>query len=519
MYDPTRMSGESLPLWYNQGASEHTSPSLPTHLVDVAIIGAGMAGLSIAYHLLRAGKSVVVLDKGNIGSGETGRTTAHIANALDDHFFMLERMHGEEGARLAAASHTAAIASIESIANAEDIACAFSRVDGFLFLHAGTDRHELEQELAAAQRAGLEVDLLPHAPVPFLSGPALRFRNQAQFHPMAYLLGLAKAITRMGGKIITGAHVTGVQEDTPLRVQLEGGESLVAGSVVVATNTPIIDRFAMHTKQAPYRSYVIGVPVLKGSIPRALYWDTGDPYHYLRLAGDDDLLLVGGEDHKVGQDSSPEDCWARLEDWTMERFPTAGAVQFRWSGQVQEPADGLAFIGKNPGLNPHVYIVTGDSGNGITHGALAGVLISDLICDRSNPWKDLYDPSRKILGREAAREFVKENVNVALHYGQWLLPGDRALPQIEPGHGAVLRRGMRRVAVYVDDDGQRHECSAKCPHLGCIVAWNRAERSWDCPCHGSRFDPYGHVLTGPAQRDLGRLDQEQPALDPPASAE
>jgi nitrite reductase/ring-hydroxylating ferredoxin subunit len=278
---------------------------------------------------------------------------------------------------------------------------------------------------------------------------------------------------------------------------------------VVTTNSPINDVFAMHSKQAAYRSYVLGVAIEPGSVPSALYWDTEDPYHYVRLAEHGKLLIVGGEDHKVGQSQAPEQSWERLEQWTRDRFAGLGETRYRWSGQIWEPADGLAFIGRNPGRADNIYLCTGDSGNGITHGALAGLLLSDLILGQENPWSEVYDPSRKITQPRAAREFVKENFNVALRYGEWLLPGAKAAEKIEPGHGAVVRKGVRRVAVYVDELNARHECSAVCPHLGCLVSWNRAERSWDCPCHGSRFDPYGRVLTGPARRDLQRDLDEQ----------
>jgi glycine/D-amino acid oxidase-like deaminating enzyme/nitrite reductase/ring-hydroxylating ferredoxin subunit len=517
------MSGDSRPFWYEQTNVQHEpSSSWPDTPVDVAIVGAGITGLSTAYQLLKAGRSVVVVDKGQIASGETGRTTAHVANALDDHFYMLERMHGRDGARLAAESHAAAIASIEAICTSEQIECGFTRVDGYLFAASPRDQAELERELSAARRAGLDVEMVDGAPLPFATGPCLRFRNQAQFQPLSYLEGLARAIRALGGRICTGARVQRVEEGSPVRVHVDGGSSLSASHVVIATNTPINDVFAMHTKQAPYRTYVVGMAIDKGSLPRALYWDTGDPYHYVRVAGDDDLLIVGGEDHKVGQSQTPEQSWSRLEQWTREHFPGARETRYRWSGQVWEPADGLAYIGRNPGRADNVYLCTGDSGNGITHGALAALIITDLIVGRENPWTALYEPARKVTRPLAAREFVKENLNVALRYGEWLLPGDSALQQIELGHGAVVRRGVRRVAIYVDETGKRHACSAVCPHLGCLVSWNRAERSWDCPCHGSRFDPFGRVLTGPAVRDLEPVSNQPvdaPDEAPPPSAE
>lgn len=270
----------------------------------------------------------------------------------------------------------------------------------------------------------------------------------------------------------------------------------------MATNTPVNDRFTIHTKQAAYRTYVIGVGVPIGSVTKALYWDTPDPYHYVRLqdAGDHEILIVGGEDHKTGQADDTDDRFNRLEAWTRERFPMSGTVAFRWSGQVMEPIDSLAFIGRNPG-DTNIYIVTGDSGNGMTHGTIAGMLLTDLIQGRQNEWAALYDPARITL--MAATEFMKENLNVAAQFRDYASGGEVAdAQQIEPGTGAIIRDGIKKLAVYRDIEGRLHTCSAVCPHLGCIVDWNSVENTWDCPCHGSRFDALGKVLNGPANRGL-----------------
>ncbi|MGV3539858.1 MAG: FAD-dependent oxidoreductase, partial [Rufibacter sp.] len=269
----------------------------------------------------------------------------------------------------------------------------------------------------------------------------------------------------------------------------------------------------MHTKQAPYRTYVVGLKVPKGSVPTALYWDDSDPYHYVRLAsvaGEEELgseiLVVGGEDHKTGQASEDEnERYQCLEDWARQKFPMSTELVYKWSGQVMEPVDYLGFIGRNPGDSKTVYIATGDSGHGMTHGTIAGVLLTDLICGRTNPWEQLYDPGRVTLTVDSAKEFLKENLNVAGQYLDWVKPGAKEGDTIPPGTGSVVQKGMAKVAVYCDAQGNRHECSAVCTHLGCIVQWNNSEHSWDCPCHGSRFDPYGKVVAGPAIRDLDKL--------------
>jgi glycine/D-amino acid oxidase-like deaminating enzyme/nitrite reductase/ring-hydroxylating ferredoxin subunit len=484
-------------------------------VADVCVVGAGLAGMTTAYLLALAGKSVVVLDQGRIGSGETGRTTAHLSNAIDDRYTEIERLHGEEGARLAADSHTAAIATIERIVQDERIDCDFERVDGYLFAASPEHASLLDEEIKAAHRAGLSgVERIARAPLPdFDTGPCLRFPRQAQFHPLRYLMGLTDAVKREGGRLYTETQVTSISAGPTVKIETATRRIITADAVVVATNTPINDWMAIHTKQMAYRTYVISGLVPRGSVPHALIWDTADPYHYIRLQPYDDqsdVLIVGGEDHKTGQADDMAARYARLIEWTRTRVPAMGPVGAQWSGQIMESVDGLAFIGRNPGDQANVYIATGDSGMGMTHGTIAGILLSDLILGRGNAWASLYDPSRVRLG--AAGEYTQENLNTAVQYTDWLAGGDASSASaVPPGSGAVLREGLTKIAVYRDADGRLHACSAVCPHLGCIVHWNPGEQTWDCPCHGSRFNPYGKVLHGPAMSDLSVTDEARNA--------
>ena len=497
-------NGRTTSVWMTTAPLRDEAPLASDLQTDVCIVGAGLAGLTTAYLLTQEGKRVVVVDDGPTAGGETCRTTAHLVSALDDRFYHLEKLHGVEGARLAAQSHVAAIDTIERIAQEESIACDFMRLDGYLFVPPGDDLTQLDDELKAAHRAGLvDVSRVDRAPLAtFDTGPALRFPRQGQFHVLKYLNGVADAAKQRGARIYNGTHVDRIAGGKNARVETSRG-TVTADAIVVATNSPVNDLVAIHTKQAAYRTFVVGARVRHGTVPQILLWDTPDPYHYVRLQRADghDVLIVGGEDHKTGQANHAQDRFRRLQQWTRERFPDVEGFDFRWSGQVMEPVDSLALIGRNPLDSDNVYVATGDSGNGMTHGTIAGLLLTDLIMGRVNPWAALYDPSRKTLG--AIKEFARENVNVAAQYADLVTPGEvDDVSQVPPGEGAILRRGVSKIAVYRDDKGVLHERSAICTHLGCVVQWNSIERTWDCPCHGSRFQTDGHVVNGPANQAL-----------------
>jgi glycine/D-amino acid oxidase-like deaminating enzyme/nitrite reductase/ring-hydroxylating ferredoxin subunit len=474
---------------------------------DVCVIGGGIAGVSTAYQLTRAGSRVVLVESRTLGAGETGATTAHLSSALDDRYSSLEKRLPDGGARLAYESHQAAIETIDQTAGAEGIECDFVTLDGYLFLAPAHSADVLDEERDAAARAGYtdveRLDTIPGAT--FDSGPCLRFSRQGRFHPLKYLAGLAGAIERGGGRIFTGSPVVEFGGGADAMVRTQEGFSVRAGAVVVTTNTPVNDRFVVHTKQAPYQTYAIGAAVPSGVVLDALYWDTGDPYHYVRLQELPDgrtMLIVGGEDHHSGHSYDAETRFKRLAEWARERFPIQD-VEFEWSGQVMEPIDGMAFIGRNPMDHDNVYIATGDSGHGITHGVIAGLLIRDLISGTPNPWTDLYDPSR-INFRELG-DYFKNNLHVAKHYAEWISRGQGRVDdvaEIQPGSGRIYWNGIQPLAIYRDEGGELQQRSAVCTHLGCIVHWNEAAKTWDCPCHGSGFEPDGKVVRGPARDEL-----------------
>jgi glycine/D-amino acid oxidase-like deaminating enzyme len=389
---------------------------------DTAIVGGGIAGMTTAYLLSMSGNKVVLLEDGYIGSGETSRTTAHITHALDDRYYNLISKHGPKRSRLAAESHTSAIDFIERLVETEEINCDFQRLDGFLFLDPSDKERSLERELKALKTVGISnAKLIGESPLTDTDiSPCIQFPNQAQFQPMVYLQGLSSAMTsKFGAKIFTETHAEEVEpagggnDDDNVKIKTQDGFTISAGNVVIATNAPIVDKKSkIYDKQKPMRTYAIAIKVPRDTISRALYWDTGNqkskedvkPYHYVRtqkIPNDEnnELIIVGGEDHKTGElDNlvSESSRFDNLYSWMNETFSIKGTIVYDWSGQVLEPLDGLAFIGRNPGKDENIYIATGDSGNGMTHGTVAGVILSDLILKGKNEWADVYDPSRKI---------------------------------------------------------------------------------------------------------------------------
>lgn len=479
---------------------------------DVLVVGGGIAGITTAYCLTKAGKQVVLIEDGFLYSGETGRTTAHVVNALDDRYSNIISMHGKDNATLVAESHTDAIEFIESTIRELNIDCDFTRLDGYLFLHPSDKEKTLDDEYKATNEVGIKTTIINNVPgIGFEPGRALKFPAQAQFHPLKYLDGLVRYITRNGGKIYTQTRAEAFKKNEVTA----NACTIKAKDIVVATNTSISN----HTKQFAYRTYVIGAVIPKGTIEKALWWDSGDhdskwivyPYHYARLQqydGEYDLLIVGGEDHKTGQadteDVSQEERYEKLLKWTRERFPSITKVVYQWSGQVMEPVDSLAFIGKKPGED-NVYVITGDSGNGMTHCTIGGMLITDLITGKENPWQKIYNPKR--ISLKATGDFLHEAGNMAAQFVDYLKAGDiKSQKELANNEGAIMNVGLHKVSVYKNAQGNVHAYTAVCPHKGCVLQWNKDEKTFDCPCHGSRFTNEGIMINGPAVTNLERFE-------------
>lgn len=516
--DPDLTAGRHVSYWTDTDNAPVQNTLKENLETDVVIVGGGIAGLSLAYCLVQSGKQIILVEDGNIGSGETGRTTAQLVTALDNRYCNLEKTLGTEKTKLIAESHTAAIDFIESTVKNEQIKCGFERVDGFLFQHPSDKLNSLQEELEAAQRAGVAVKEVEATPGILQRIKSLCFTGQAQFHPLQYLDGLRRCIERKGGTIFTGTHASVIDHEG---ITSRDGYSVKARYVVVATNSPVNCRSNLLEMQRPHRTYVIGALVKKGSVPNALWWDTGDlnvnpttpPYHYVRVHpynAEYDLLLSGGEDHPTGdsgkENGSESNRHKILEEWTRAIFSIKEIV-YRWSGQIQEPKDGLGYIGRNPLDHGNIYIITGDSGNGMTHSTIGALLISDLINGKKNKWETIYDPSRyKLEPIKALSRANRSKVISSLDTTKDLIHNEIS-PLIKTGEGKLLDVLENKLGAYRAENGSLHIVSAKCTHLHCTLAWNADELSWDCPCHGSRFTYDGKVINAPANEDLPTISQ------------
>lgn len=490
------------PCWF----SDLTALTFPVlsgnRSADILIIGSGLTGLLTAYALSKAGKKVTVVDASDgIGGGETGCTTAHLTWVLDSRYSELEKSFNFEKAQQVLKSHQAGIDFIETIAREEKIDCGFKRVSGYT-LFGLEEKEFFETELETLHRLGaVETRLESPMPNSFLGkGTGLHYPHQAQFHPLKFLSGLAACLQKHGCTIFGGTRIAEVGSG---KVKTETGDEILANEIIVATHSPV-KNILFFLKEAAYRSYVIAAKIKKGEVPEGLYCDTENPYHYVRtqpLEDESDLLIIGGEDHKTGQNDDYEAPFQRLESWARANFPMIQKIDYAWSGQIIEPVDGLAFIGPSP-YHGHLFIATGYSGNGMTYGAIAAMIFRDTLLGKKNPWAELYNPTRK--NPQAIPSFLKENANVVKE----LVTGHLQRGDIEnaedlpPGEGGVLQKGLTHLAVFRDAEGRLHASSATCTHLGCVVQWNSAQKTFDCPCHGARFSGRGEVICGPAIRDL-----------------
>ncbi|MEV6757035.1 FAD-dependent oxidoreductase [Streptomyces sp. NPDC051214] len=484
--------------------------------VDVAVVGGGIAGLSTAWELARAGHRVAILEADRIAAGVTGYTTAKVSVLHTLVYDRLHRTRGLDAARSYARSQQGALDRLREIVAELDIDCDLEQCSSFTYVAQpgdATGEKTLRAEAKAAAEAGLRATYVEETGLPFAVGGAVCVADQAQFHPRKYLLALAEDFGRLGGVIYERTRVTDLSEGSPCQVTTEAGHTVTAQHVVVATHYPIFDRALLFSRLTPSRELVVAAPLPAGDDPGGMYITEDEGKRSVRTApyGDDDsqrLLIVTGEGFTPGT-GDPTESFARLDAWLHERFPTAGPTAYRWAAQDNSSTDTVPLIGPLHKGSRNTYVAAGFGGWGMTNGILAGQLITAQIAGESPAWADLYDPRRlKSVAKEASG-FLSAQAKVAKHFvGDRLSTGHvDSVAEIAPGTGAVVRVDGERCAVYRDPDGTTHAVSARCTHLGCLVAFNEAETSWDCPCHGSRFDVEGAVLQGPAVRPLERVGE------------
>jgi glycine/D-amino acid oxidase-like deaminating enzyme/nitrite reductase/ring-hydroxylating ferredoxin subunit len=494
-------------LWIDTAPATTYEPLPGDVSTDVCVIGGGITGLTAALLLKRGGRRVVLLEMDRVGNGVTGYTTGKVTALHGMHYAHVRSRFGEDGARDYAAANQAALELIAGLVRDGDVDCDFRRKPNYVYSEDESERDDLREEAAAATAAGLAAEYTQETDLPWAVAGAVRAPDQAEFHARHYLLHLAGLVHGDGSFINERTRVVGVDDGEPCRVVTDRGE-VTAADVVVATHYPMLDRGLFFARLSPERSYALACRVA-GPVPQGMYISTESPAHSVRSAplDGDELLIVGGEAHKTGQGGDTAERYARLEAWARERFEIS-EVLYRWSAQDAMPADGVPYVGLVSPVSKHVWTGSGYRKWGLTNGTAAAMMLTDAIEGRENPWAATFDANR-LKPVAAGPTLVKENVNVGAHFvADRLTPPDaESLDALLPGEGGIVVVDGDRSAAYRDEDGTVHALSPTCTHLGCHVTWNRAERTWDCPCHGSRFDAVdGHVIQGPAVHDLERRE-------------
>ena len=497
---PTRLGGPSF--WI--GTTPETDyPALTDEAaVDVAVVGAGITGITTAALLKRAGKTVALLDLKRVVHGATGYTTAKVTAGHGLGYSKIREAFGEDGARIYAEANQAGLERIAEFVGEDRIDCDFERKDNYVYAEDEQQAEQVRREVDVERAAGLPVSLVDETPLPYPVAAAVRLENQAQFHPRKFLLALAASIHGDGSHVFENSRVHSVTHGEPCAVITEQGR-VRARDVVVATHLPILDRGLFFAKAYPHLSYALCAPIDEAAAPDGMFLNAGTPTRSVRTLRDGDRLYlnVGGNGHKLGEADDPQAKYDELEEFLREHWPDAGEVAYRWSTHDYMPQDEVPFVGHLARTTPHAYTATGFNKWGMTNGTAAAMMISDSILGRKNPWLELFD-AKRLPPRSALPRFVKENATVGFRYlADRVRPGAKSAEDVRPGEGALVG-GLRKTAVYRDDDGRLHELSPVCRHLWCIVDWNAAERTWDCPCHGSRYAADGRTIEGPATKDL-----------------
>jgi len=495
-----QIPGKHISYWLDS-VKKTTFPQLTESIeVDVAVIGGGIAGLTAALLLKRSGKNVVVLEAERVGQGVTGHTTAKVTSQHDLIYAYLTNQFSRDIALKFGESQERAIDMVEEIAKKEKIDCDFLRTSAYIYTQKEETVDEIQEEVKAAVELGLPAFFTQETKLPFPVNGVAGFHNQAQFHPIKYLYGLAKSVFGNGSAIFENSRVTEVEAGEPCKV-ISNGAVIKAKDVVVATNYPILNDGFYFARLKPLRSYVFGV--YSNNLLEGMHISQESPLFSVRPQETDkgEMLVITGLEHKTGHEKNTRSCYQKLEELVNDRFPVS-SIAYSWSTQDAFTPDRVPFIGRYTPNAEHVFVTTGFNGWGMSSGTLSGMILTDLILKRANPWTEVYDPNR-FRQISQSKEMLEENLRVAKTWVEnHLKSPPKGVEDIPPGEGQVREVDNKNTAVFKGEKGDIHQVSAVCTHLGCTVRFNNGEKSWDCPCHGSRFDTKGNVLHGPATKKL-----------------
>ncbi|HUR64860.1 MAG TPA: FAD-dependent oxidoreductase [Chitinophagaceae bacterium] len=505
-----KRDGENISLWQATAPAFDPESRIEKDVVDVIIVGGGITGISTGLLLQRTGKSVMIAEAKNIGFGTTGGTTAHLNSFTETPFNEIIQKFGEENAKLAAKGLRQALEFIKNNVQTYNIDCGYKELSGYLYARDEKETKELEKILEGCQRAGVDVDYCSTSPVNIPFEKVIEFRRQGQIHPTRYIHALANEFKKAGGVLMEDCRVTGVDESEILSVETNRG-TLKARNLIYATHIPPGVNI-LHFRCAPYRSYVIAAKLKHDKdYTDALAYDMDDPYRYYRTQEVDGekYFIAGGEDHKTGHEENTEACFTKLEAY-VRNYYDIDKIVYRWSSQYFDPADGLPYIGHLPGHTSNMFVATGYGGIGITQSSLAAMILTDLITSGESEYQKLYHPGR-VKPVAGFSNFVKEAADVVEHFIGDKLTREKigSLVELARGEAKVVKYEGHVLALYKDEEGHLHAVNSACTHIKCTVGWNATEKSWDCPCHGSRFSYDGELLTAPARKDLEVINLEE----------
>ncbi len=500
------LPGQAESLWMATAPSTDYPPLEEELSVDVVVLGGGIAGLTTALLLKEAGMTVAVTDARRVAAGVSGHTTAKVTSLHTLIYAKLIKQCGKEQARQYADANQAAIERIEQFVREKKIHCDFTRATAYTYTEQVDWMRPIEDEHEAAKSLGLPSFLTDTSELPFPIKIAVGFNNQAHFHPRKYLLALAKSIDGDGSAVLEETAALDVEAGSPCTVKTTRG-IIKAKHVVVTTHQPFLIRGFYFARMRLKRSHALGV-LVRGQVPQGMYISAEPQFHSFRPQPYNDgrqMLIIGGETYRTGQEPDTAARIRRLEEYARKHFAVE-SIAYRWATQDNVTADGVPYIGRYSRFSKNLYVATGFGGWGMTNGTAAGMILCDLIRGKKNPWEEVYNPSRMDV-TDAAPGIVKDNAIIAKEFTtkHARIPLESDPGTLRPGEGKILRKGIKKIATYKDDRGKVHAVSATCTHMGCIVSWNNGEQSWDCPCHGSRFDVDGNVIQGPAVKSLEKV--------------